>query len=82
MPTRSRTSTSRRTTSDAATVRRSGRSTRISATTSNPVGVEPDVAERLIVAGFFEAIADQVPIAGTRPLIGRALADRSGVLGD
>ncbi len=42
-------------------------------------GVEPDVAERLIVAGFFENIADQVPIAGTRSMIGRALADRSGV---
>jgi Fe-S cluster assembly protein SufD len=44
-------------------------------------GVEPDVAERLIVAGFFEAIADQVPIAGTRSMIGRALADRTGVHG-
>jgi Fe-S cluster assembly protein SufD len=44
-------------------------------------GVEPDVAERLIVAGFFEAIADQVPIAGTRTMIGRALADRTGVHG-
>ena len=41
-------------------------------------GVEPDVAERLIVAGFFENIADQVPIAGTRSMIGRALADRIG----
>jgi Fe-S cluster assembly protein SufD len=44
-------------------------------------GVEPDVAERLIVAGFFENIADQVPIAGTRSMIGRALADRTGVHG-
>jgi Fe-S cluster assembly protein SufD len=41
-------------------------------------GVEPDMAERLIVAGFFENIADQVPVAGTRSMIGRALADRSG----
>ena len=41
-------------------------------------GVEPEMAERLIVAGFFENIADQVPIAGTRSMIGRALADRSG----
>lgn len=41
-------------------------------------GVEPDVAERLIVAGFFENIADQVPIAGARSMIGRALADRAG----
>jgi Fe-S cluster assembly protein SufD len=41
-------------------------------------GVEPSVAERLIVAGFFENIADQVPIPGTRALVGRALADRTG----
>jgi len=44
-------------------------------------GVEPAVAERLIVGGFFEDIADQVPIAGTRSMIGRALADRIGVHG-
>ena len=44
-------------------------------------GVEPDVAERLIVAGFFENIADQVPIAGARSMIGQALADRTGVHG-
>ena len=44
-------------------------------------GVEPDVAERLIIAGFFEDIADQVPIAGTRSMIGRALADRTGAHG-
>jgi Fe-S cluster assembly protein SufD len=44
-------------------------------------GVEPDMAERLIVSGFFEDIADQVPIAGTRPMIARALADRTGVYG-
>jgi Fe-S cluster assembly protein SufD len=41
-------------------------------------GVEPDVAERLIVAGFFEDIADQVPIEGTRALIARALTRRAG----
>jgi Fe-S cluster assembly protein SufD len=41
-------------------------------------GVEPDVAERLIVGGFFENIADQVPIAGTRSMIGRALSERAG----
>jgi len=41
-------------------------------------GVEPSVAERLIVAGFFENIADQVPIPGTRSMVGRALADRTG----
>jgi len=44
-------------------------------------GVEPEMAERLIVAGFFEDIADQVPIAGVRPMIGRALADRVGAHG-
>jgi Fe-S cluster assembly protein SufD len=44
-------------------------------------GVEPSVAERLIVAGFFENIADQVPIAGTRSMVGRALADRTGATG-
>jgi Fe-S cluster assembly protein SufD len=44
-------------------------------------GVQPDVAERLIVGGFFEAISDQVPIPGTRTMISRALADRSGAHG-
>ncbi len=44
-------------------------------------GVQPEVAERLIVAGFFENIADQVPIEGTRSMVGRALADRTGVTG-
>ena len=41
-------------------------------------GVEPDVAERLIIGGFFENISEQVPIAGTRSMIGTALADRAG----
>ena len=40
---------------------------------------EPGRAEQLIVAGFFDSIADQVPLAGARDLIGRALAERSGV---
>jgi Fe-S cluster assembly protein SufD len=44
-------------------------------------GVEPEVAERLIVAGFFDDIASQVPIAGTRAVVARALADRTGVHG-
>lgn len=39
------------------------------------------MAERLIVAGFFEAIANQVPVAGAREMIGRALSDRTGVHG-
>jgi len=41
-------------------------------------GVEPAVAERLIVAGFFEDIASQVPVPGTHATISRALADRTG----
>ena len=45
-------------------------------------GIEPGRAEQLIVAGFFEAIAEQVPLAGVRPLIGAALAERSGVTRD
>jgi len=42
-------------------------------------GVEPERAEQLIVAGFFDSIADQVPLAGARDLVGRSLAERSGV---
>ncbi len=42
-------------------------------------GVEPDRAEQLIVAGFFESIADQVPVPGVRGLVGRTLATRAGV---
>ena len=42
-------------------------------------GIEPERAEQLIVAGFFESVADQVPLAGTRDLVGRSLAERSGV---
>ncbi len=41
-------------------------------------GVDPEMAERLIVGGFFENIADQVPIDGVRATVGQALADRSG----
>ncbi len=44
-------------------------------------GVEPEVAERLIVAGFFDDIAAQVPIPAMRSTVGQALADRSGALG-
>ncbi len=36
------------------------------------------MAETLIVAGFFEDIADQVPVPGARRLISRALAARTG----
>jgi len=42
-------------------------------------GVEPERAEQLIVAGFFDSIADQVPLPGVRDLVGRSLAERSGV---
>ncbi len=44
-------------------------------------GVEPEMAERLIVAGFFDNIAEQVPIPGVRSTVGQALADRSGAHG-
>lgn len=42
-------------------------------------GIEPERAEQLIVAGFFDSIADKVPLAGVRDLVGRSLAERSGV---
>ena len=42
-------------------------------------GVEPERAEQLIVGGFFESIADQVPVPGTRDLVASALAARAGV---
>ncbi len=42
-------------------------------------GIEPERAEQLIVAGFFDSIADQVPLPGVRDLVGRSLAERSGV---
>jgi Fe-S cluster assembly protein SufD len=42
-------------------------------------GVEPERAEQLIVAGFFDSIADQVPVPGARDLVGRSLAARAGV---
>jgi Fe-S cluster assembly protein SufD len=45
-------------------------------------GVEPETAERLIVAGFFDDIAAQVPIDGIRATVARALADRSGAHDD
>ena len=45
-------------------------------------GVEPARAEQLIVAGFFESIADQVPVPGVRGLVGRTLAARAGVSHD
>ena len=45
-------------------------------------GVEPGRAEQLIVAGFFESIADQVPVPGVRDLVGRTLAARAGVSHD
>ncbi len=41
-------------------------------------GVEPEMAEQLIVEGFFEDIAEQVPVPSARALVGRALAERAG----
>jgi Fe-S cluster assembly protein SufD len=43
-------------------------------------GVEPDRAEQLIVAGFFESIADRVPVDAARTLVGEALAERIGAV--
>ena len=50
-------------------------------------GIDPDAAERLIVAGFFLDIAQQLPIDGVRPVVQEALAYRldvpvEGPLGD
>jgi len=44
-------------------------------------GIEPGRAEQLIVAGYFDSIADLVPVPGARALVGRSLAERSGVTG-
>ncbi len=43
-------------------------------------GIEPEEAEQLIVSGFFNSIADQIPIAGAREFVRVKLADRIGVL--
>jgi Fe-S cluster assembly protein SufD len=50
-------------------------------------GIDPDAAERLIVAGFFLDIAQQLPIEGVRSVVQEALAYRldvpvEGPLGD
>jgi Fe-S cluster assembly protein SufD len=39
-------------------------------------GIDPETAERLIVAGFFLDIAQQLPIEGVRPIVQEALARR------
>jgi Fe-S cluster assembly protein SufD len=50
-------------------------------------GIDPETAERLIVAGFFLDIAQQLPIEGVRSIVQEALANRlrvpaDGPLGD
>jgi Fe-S cluster assembly protein SufD len=50
-------------------------------------GIDPETAERLIVAGFFLDIAQQLPIEGVRSIVQEALASRlhvpaDGPLGD
>ncbi len=50
-------------------------------------GIDPETAERLIVAGFFLDIAQQLPVEGVRPVVQEALAHRldvpvEGPLGD
>ncbi len=42
-------------------------------------GIDPEEAERLIVAGFFLDIAQQIPVEGIRPLVQEALAHRLDV---
>lgn len=45
-------------------------------------GIDPETAERLIVAGFFLDIAQQLPIAGVRSIVQEALARRLHVPAD
>jgi Fe-S cluster assembly protein SufD len=45
-------------------------------------GIDPETAERLIVAGFFLDIAQQLPIEGVRPIVQEALAHRLDVPAD
>jgi len=45
-------------------------------------GIDPETAERLIVAGFFLDIAQQLPIEGVRPIVQEALARRLHVPDD
>ena len=45
-------------------------------------GIDPETAERLIVAGFFLDIAQQLPIEGVRSIVQEALAYRLHVPGD
>ena len=63
-PSRCPTSRSRTTTSAAATPRRSVPSTRTSASTSRAAACRPTMAERLIVAGFFDEVLERLPGAG------------------
>ena len=79
--TRSPTSIFRRTTSDAAMARRSGRWTRTSATTSSREEWSP-MRRNGSSCRVLREHRRPGPLTGTRPLIGRALAVRSGVHGD
>ncbi|HEX4218069.1 MAG TPA: Fe-S cluster assembly protein SufD [Acidimicrobiales bacterium] len=45
-------------------------------------GIDPETAERLIVAGFFLDIAQQLPIEGVRSIVQEALANRLHVAAD
>jgi Fe-S cluster assembly protein SufD len=45
-------------------------------------GIDPETAERLIVAGFFVDIAQQLPIEGVRSIVQEALAHRLDVPAD
>ena len=61
-PSRCPTSRSRTTTSTAATPPPSARSTRTSASTSRAGACRPQVAERLVVAGFFDEVLSRLPV--------------------
>lgn len=39
-------------------------------------GVPTEIADRLIVAGFFDEVLEQFPVAAARPLVERAIEDR------
>jgi Fe-S cluster assembly protein SufD len=41
-------------------------------------GVPPEVADRLIVLGFFDEVIERTPVPGLRELLRRALADKLG----
>jgi Fe-S cluster assembly protein SufD len=39
-------------------------------------GIPTDVADRLIVLGFFEDVIEATPVSGLRPILRQAIADK------